>query len=68
MKYCEDCKYLTRYGSGIAGDYAVCALTKYVVIGKSYACDGFAFKKLLIKNLKTEGESSKHPNHDSKRT
>lgn len=46
MKYCEDCKYLTRYGSGIAGDYAVCALTKYVVIGKSYACDDFIFKKL----------------------
>lgn len=51
MKYCKDCKYLTRYGSGIAGDYAVCALTKYVVIGKSYACDGFAFKKLLIKKF-----------------
>ena len=46
MKYCEDCKYLTRYGSGIAGDYAVCALTKYVVIGKTYACDNFIFKKL----------------------
>lgn len=46
MKYCEDCKYLTRYGSGIAGDYAVCALTKHVVIGKSYACDDFMFKKL----------------------
>lgn len=46
MKYCEDCKHLTRYGSGIAGDYAVCALTKYVVIGKSYACDDFVFKKL----------------------
>lgn len=60
MKYCEDCKYLTRYGSGIAGDYAVCALTKYVVIGKSYACDDFIPKKLpTMKYIR--GKRTKQP-------
>ena len=60
MKYCEDCKYLTRYGSGIAGDYSVCALTKYVVIGKSYACDDFISKKLpTMKYIR--GKRTKQP-------
>lgn len=46
MKTCDNCKHYRRRGSGIAGDYSVCALTKYVVIGKSYACDDFISKKL----------------------
>ncbi len=43
-------KYITDEGVS-GGDYAVCASTGYVVIGKAYACDGFAFKKLLIKKF-----------------
>lgn len=52
MSFWRGLQILIRYSSDIGSDYEVCERTRYVVIGKTRACD-----KKYIKI-----------NHDSKRT
>lgn len=50
MKYCEDCKYLQRHGSGIIGYHYVCKQTGLVIICRAISCE--EFKKRTVKSYK----------------